>query len=72
MTPGWPQVPYLGPDDLLETTLADRNRIFNLGYYTWVEQQGVPVEAFERRRAQGFWSELRQTASASRCATRGR
>jgi hypothetical protein len=24
----------------------------------------VPVEAFERRRAQGFWSELRQTASA--------
>ena len=21
-----------------------RNRIFNLGYYTWVEQQGIPVE----------------------------
>jgi hypothetical protein len=29
-----------GTDDLLETTLADRDRIFNLGYYTWVEQQG--------------------------------
>ncbi len=32
---------------------ADRIRprapIFNLGYYTWVEQQGVSVEDFERR-----------------------
>ena len=30
-----------GTDHLLETTSADRERIFNLGYYTWVEQQGV-------------------------------
>jgi cysteine synthase len=48
-----------GPDDLLETTLADRNRIFNLGYYTWVEQQGVPLADFEARRDQRFWTGLR-------------
>jgi hypothetical protein len=31
---------------------SDRNRIFNLGYYTWVEQQGTPFELFEARRHQ--------------------
>jgi len=51
-------------NDVLELTHNDRARIFNLGYYTWVEQQGVPVEAFERRRAQGFWAELRRVADA--------
>ena len=30
----------------------DRDRIFNLGYYTWVEQQGTPFELFEARRHQ--------------------
>jgi cysteine synthase len=48
-----------GTDDLLETTLADRNRIFNLGYYTWVEQQGVSLPDFESRRDQRFWVGLR-------------
>jgi cysteine synthase len=48
-----------GPDDLLETTTADRNRIFNLGYYTWVEQQGVSLPDFEARRDQRFWTGLR-------------
>ncbi len=43
----------------LEMTEKDRNRIFNLGYYTWVEQQGTPFELFERRRGQDFWRELR-------------
>ena len=28
-------------DHVLELTHFDRKRIFNLGYYTWVEQQGV-------------------------------
>jgi len=51
-------------NDVLELTHGERSRIFNLGYYTWVEQQGVPLEAFERRRAQGFWADLRQAASA--------
>ena len=35
-----------------------RNRIFNLGYYTWVEQQGISVEDFDARRSQEFWNEL--------------
>jgi len=43
----------------LEMTQFDRNRIFNLGYYTWVEQQGTPFELFELRRGQSFWRELR-------------
>ena len=33
-------------DNLLELTRADRERIFNLGYFTWVEQQGLSVEEF--------------------------
>ncbi len=37
-----------------------RNRIFNLGYFTWVEQQGTPIELFEARRAQSFWIGLRR------------
>ena len=48
-----------GTDDLLETTRADRDRIFNLGYYTWVEQQGVSLADFEARRDQRFWTGLR-------------
>ncbi|NCD19421.1 MAG: pyridoxal-phosphate dependent enzyme [Actinobacteria bacterium] len=46
-------------DHTLEMTQRDRNRIFNLGYYTWVEQQGTPFELFERRRGREFWRELR-------------
>jgi cysteine synthase len=36
-----------------------RRRIFNLGYYTWVEQQGVPFAEFEARREQTWWRALR-------------
>jgi cysteine synthase len=46
--------------DMLECSREDRDRIFNLGYYTWVEQQGVPLEEFEARRSLDFWSEMRQ------------
>ena len=53
-----------GHGDLLETTLADRNRIFNLGYYTWVEQQGVSLADFEARRDQRFWTGLRDLLPA--------
>jgi len=49
-----------GTDDTLETRHIDRARIFNLGYYTWVEQQGVSVERFEARRSQSFWRSIRQ------------
>ena len=45
-------------DHLLELTEIDRNRIFNLGYYTWVEQQGINIQDFERRRHQTFWNQL--------------
>jgi hypothetical protein len=44
----------------LDCTDRDRNRIFNLGYYTWVEQQGTPFELFEARRGQAFWRGLRR------------
>mgnify|MGYP000046820024 CR=1 FL=1 len=44
---------------LLELDVRDRDRIFNLGYFTWVEQQGVSLEDFERRRSQEFWRGLR-------------
>ena len=49
-------------NDVLELTHAERSRIFNLGYFTWVEQQGVSLEDFEDRRSQGFWRGLRETA----------
>ncbi len=46
--------------DTLDCTERDRNRIFNLGYYTWVEQQGTLFELFEARRDQTFWRGLRR------------
>jgi hypothetical protein len=45
-------------DSLLELTRTERERIFNLGYYTWVEQQGVSLEDFDRRRDRAFWNGL--------------
>jgi hypothetical protein len=45
--------------DFLELGEVGRRRIFNLGYYTWVEQQGVPFADFESRRDQSFWQSLR-------------
>ena len=45
-------------DHFLELAHRDRERIFNLGYYTWVEQQGVSLEEFEARRRPAFWDDL--------------
>ena len=45
--------------ELLELGEPGRRRIFNLGYYTWVEQQGVEFEDFEARKSQDFWKRLR-------------
>ena len=50
----------VGTDDMLELTYPERERIFNLGYFTWVEQQGVSLEDFRRRRHQSFWRGLRE------------
>ena len=44
-------------DNMTELTQLDKERIFNLGYYTWVEQQGISLEDFEKRRDQNFWNE---------------
>ena len=49
-------------EHLEELDSVGRNRIFNLGYYTWVEQQGVSVEDFDVRRDQGFWNHLHTMA----------
>jgi cysteine synthase A len=49
-----------GTDHLIELSTRDRERIFNLGYFTWVEQQGISVEDFVARRRQPYWSALRQ------------
>ncbi len=46
-------------EHLLELSEVDRRRIFNLGYYTWVEQQDIPFPTFEARREQVWWDGLR-------------
>lgn len=48
----------IADDDVLELTHRERQRIFNLGYYTWVEQQGVSFHDFEARKKQSFWQGL--------------
>ena len=53
-----------GPEHVLELTELERRRIFNLGYYTWVEQQGVPLADFEARRRQETWTEIRAALPA--------
>jgi cysteine synthase len=50
-----------GTDDLLELTPAERERVFNLGYFTWVEQQGTSFEHFTARSDQAFWRGLRDS-----------
>jgi cysteine synthase len=49
-----------GTGEMLQLTDGDRERIFNLGYFTWVEQQGVSVQDFVARKDQSFWRELRE------------
>ena len=41
---------------MIELNQRDKERIFNLGYYTWVEQQGIELKDFEIRRDQNFWN----------------
>lgn len=51
-------------DNLQELTYVDRKRIFNLGYFTWVEQQGVSIEAFSERANPAFWEGLQDLVPA--------
>ncbi|MFQ5505187.1 MAG: pyridoxal-5'-phosphate-dependent protein subunit beta [Planctomycetota bacterium] len=50
----------ISTEHLLVCSPRDQERIFNLGYFTWVEQQGVSLEDFEARRSQDFWQGLRE------------
>ncbi|MBV8449530.1 MAG: pyridoxal-5'-phosphate-dependent protein subunit beta, partial [Hyphomicrobiales bacterium] len=45
-------------ENMLEATQQERERIFNLGYFTWVEQQGITLADFDRRKHQTFWRRL--------------
>ncbi|MGE0202471.1 MAG: pyridoxal-phosphate dependent enzyme [Hyphomicrobiaceae bacterium] len=47
-------------EHMLETRHEDRERIFNLGYFTWVEQQGIALPDFDRRKSQSFWHGLQE------------
>lgn len=47
-----------GTDHVKELGHDDRLRIFDLGYFTWVEQQGVPLADFEARKSAAWWDEL--------------
>jgi hypothetical protein len=49
---------------LQELSRVDRERIFNLGYFTWVEQQGISLEDFTARKHQRFWQGLRELIPA--------
>ena len=47
-------------DHVIELDRRGRERIFNLGYYTWVEQQNVSLEDFDARRDPRYWDGLMQ------------
>ena len=49
----------LNTDNIIELTQRDRERVFNLGYFTWCEQQGIDIEAFKARECQCFWKTMR-------------
>jgi hypothetical protein len=53
-----------GTGDMRQLGDEDRERIFNLGYFTWVEQQGVSIEDFVVRRDRAFWLGLRELIPA--------
>ncbi|WP_018184325.1 pyridoxal-phosphate dependent enzyme [Kaistia granuli] len=54
----------LSDEHVLELGQPGRRRVFNLGYYTWVEQQGVTVEDFDGRRQQSFWKDIAASVPA--------
>ena len=51
------------PEHVLLMGPVERDRIFNLGYFTWVEQRGVALADFEARRDQAFWRGLHVAAA---------
>jgi len=51
-------LPGASTEHVLPLGAVERNRIFNLGYFTWVEQRGVALADFEARRDQAYWRAL--------------
>ncbi len=51
-------------DHLEELDQHGKDRIFNLGYFTWVEQQGVEFKDFVARRNQSYWTKMRELLPA--------
>lgn len=51
-------------DNMLELDRYGRERIFNLGYYTWVEQQGIDLKDFDARRKQSHWDDMMELVPA--------
>lgn len=53
----------IGTDHTVELTYADRRRVHNLKYYTWVEQQGKTYEEIQAQwYERNYWSEVRTQA----------
>jgi cysteine synthase A len=50
----------LGADveHVMELDHVGRSKIFNLAYFTWVEQPGIELGYFVARRHRGFWDQL--------------
>ncbi len=43
---------------VLDLDERGRRRIFNLGYFTWVEQLNLDIETFEARSEQAWWNDM--------------
>ncbi len=52
------------PMETLDLDDRDRRRIFNLGYFTWVEQQNLDLDTFVARRDQDWWNAMVPTVEA--------
>ena len=51
-------------DNMQELTYADRKRVHNLKYYTWVEQQGRTMEELNDLWYGTVWDDVHQQAAA--------
>jgi hypothetical protein len=50
-------------DHMLELTYADRKRVHNLKYFTWIEQQGKTFAEIQSQwYEQDYWSEVQKQA----------
>ncbi len=49
---------------VLDLDARERRRIFNLGYFTWVEQLGLDSETFTARRHRAWWDDMMPVVDA--------